>query len=228
MNRAAANPNSLPCTQGRGQGERLIGERRCLPVRFSPQPSSLSTGETEAEPRRGFTLVELMVVILIMALLASAVALSFDGRLKAARARDAVEQLRTFDAMARLAAVRDGTGARIVFDLSANTLSRRQGRDADVLASQVSWPVGYWIEEVRQGSQTTGSGEASIVISPLGISSTYAVRLMGPNLDQWILFAGLTGAMTLPANEETVAALLAKQSRASQASLPQSLRHDLD
>ena len=158
-----------------------------------------------------FTLVELMIAILLLALLTSAVALSFSGRLKAARSRDSLEQLRSFDATARQFSMRYSRAVQIVFDLSANTLARREGANDDVARCQVSWPTGYWVDEVRIGNQLYANGEAaSVGISPLGIGPTYAVRLRGPDYDQWIVSAGLTGIMTPVKDESTVAMLLSR------------------
>ena len=46
----------------------------------------------------GFTLVEIMLAVLLVSLLASAAALSFQKPIRAARAQDAVELVRSFDA----------------------------------------------------------------------------------------------------------------------------------
>src|SRR5215471_6908216 len=48
-----------------------------------------------------FTLIEIMLAVLIVGLLASAAALSFRQPIRAARAQDAVELIRSFDAGAR-------------------------------------------------------------------------------------------------------------------------------
>jgi hypothetical protein len=40
------------------------------------------------------------------------------------------------------------------------------------------------------------------------MSRSYAVRLRGPDFDQWVLFAGLTGDMTEVRDESTIATLL--------------------
>jgi prepilin-type N-terminal cleavage/methylation domain-containing protein len=91
----------------------------------------------------GFTLVEMMIAVLLMALFASAAALSFSHPLRKARSRDAIEQLRSFDTSSRIFATRHNRGVRLVFDLTSNTLSRRERSDgADV--SRMTWPSGYW------------------------------------------------------------------------------------
>jgi prepilin-type N-terminal cleavage/methylation domain-containing protein len=142
---------------------------------------------------RGFTLIEMMAVVIIMALLATAAALSFARPMRVARARDAVDQVRSLDASARQFARRVGRPIEIVFDLSNGTLARR---DHDEIAFQSSLPRGCRIEEVRSAGQSFSLGEASIQCAPSGMSRTYAVHLLGPELDRWLLFAGLTGQVT--------------------------------
>jgi prepilin-type N-terminal cleavage/methylation domain-containing protein len=142
---------------------------------------------------RGFTLIEIMAVVIIMALLATAAALSFARPMRVARARDAVDQVRSLDASARQFARRFGRPIEIVFDLSNGTIARRE---RDVIAFQTSLPRGCQIDEVRAGAQSFSLGEASIQCAASGMSRTYAVHLLGPELDQWLIFAGLSGQVT--------------------------------
>lgn len=163
----------------------------------------------------GFTLVELMIAVLILALLTSAVALSFSVQVKEARARDSIEQLRSFDAASRQFAVRYSQGVKIIFDLSANSLARqRQGRSTpDAL---IFWPAGYRVDEIRVGGDYFANDEApTVAISPMGIGPTYAVRLRGPDFDQWVLFAGLSGQITQVADESAMIALLSRAANAN-------------
>src|SRR5580704_8263455 len=94
-----------------------------------------------------FTLIELMITVLLLALLTSGVALSFNGSFKASRAQDALEELRSFDASTRLFATRFDRPMRQNFDLSANTLSRWENGDSP--SAQISLPSGSWIDEMR-------------------------------------------------------------------------------
>src|SRR5438105_1542102 len=75
--------------------------------------------------RRAFTLIETMLVILLMALLASAVTLSFARPLRAARAQDAIEMVRSFDGMCRQVARRFGQPVTLTYDLSEGRIVRR-------------------------------------------------------------------------------------------------------
>jgi prepilin-type N-terminal cleavage/methylation domain-containing protein len=146
--------------------------------------------------RQGFTLIELMAVVVIMALLTSAAAFSFSDALRAARFSEAQQLIRGLDASARLSARGSGAEVAIVFDLDEGKLSRREkGRDGP--ASYEAWlPASYKIDRVRVGNQISSEGEVAIVVSASGIGRTYAVRLAGPGSQRWLLFAGLTGQIT--------------------------------
>ena len=78
-----------------------------------------------------------MLAVLLMALLASALSLSFSKPLQAAHAQDTVELIRNFDSSARQAATNSGRSVRLVFDLSSNTLLQKDGFDLADLRRQV-------------------------------------------------------------------------------------------
>ena len=101
---------------------------------------------------RGFTLVEMVVVIAIMALLTSAAALSFSGPLRATRASDAIRQVQSFDDATRQHAKRFGKDLQIVLDLSRDRLIRRQSADGPAM-HELQLPHGCRIERVRVGGK---------------------------------------------------------------------------
>lgn len=174
-------------------------------------------------PRRGFTLVEVAAVAVLMALLAGGVAMTFAGPVRRMRAGDAVDRMRSFDATARLAARRSGRPAEWVLDLRAGTLERREGRaaggtsDPPEAVYPASLPGGFRIDRVRAiasageagrgGPADVSSGLATLTCSPDGLTRTYAVRLVGPGLDRWLVFAGLTGQLTQVDDEAAVDAI---------------------
>jgi prepilin-type N-terminal cleavage/methylation domain-containing protein len=77
--------------------------------------------------RRAFTLIETMLAVLLLALVASAAALTFSKPVAQARGQDAVELLRHFDATTRAAASAAGRTVRITFDLSSGVITRGDG-----------------------------------------------------------------------------------------------------
>lgn len=157
---------------------------------------------------RAFTLIETMLVVLLLAIVASAAALTFSQPIAQARADDAFDQLRSFDANARIAAKSSGKVVRVVFDLSDNRLDRREGGNLKDTRYSVHLPAGCRIEAVRIGRQSTTFGEVPLDLSAMGLSRSYAVHVVGPATDRWAIFAGLTGEMNVVANETAVRQIL--------------------
>jgi prepilin-type N-terminal cleavage/methylation domain-containing protein len=163
---------------------------------------------------RAFTLIEVMLAVLILALLATAAALSMDQPLRAARSRDLLQQLHAFDMGARQAAILSGKDVRIVFDLSSNSVSRFDGGQLTDLRRREHLPPGFRIDQVLLSATSAFSGEVPIDISPMGFSRSYAIHLIGPGPDRWIIFAGLSGDTTQARDEATTHAILAETSTA--------------
>lgn len=163
--------------------------------------------------RDAFTLIETMLAVLLLAVLASGVAIGFSRPLHLARADDAVNVVKAFDAAARQAAINFDKPVRMSFDLADGTLTRWEDESA---AARVRLPSGYRIERTKIDGRTDSVGLVPVDVSPQGRSRTYAVHLIGPSLDRWIVFAGLTGLTTERANESDLPAG------------PRSARHDAD
>ena len=155
--------------------------------------------------RRGdcaFTLIEMTVVVVLIGMLTAAVIMSFAAPVQKVRARGAVEMVRSLDESARTQARRSGASAQIVIDLSARTLARRDG--AGKVVFEAALPSGFEIDRVRSDTEDRSSAEAVITCSPLGLTRTYAVHLIGPGLDQWLMFAGLSGEASVVKDEATL------------------------
>ena len=156
--------------------------------------------------RSAFTLIEIMMAVLLMALLASAAALSFSEPLRAARAKDAIEMVRFFDETSRQTARRFGRPVRISFNLSGNKISRYIGEQ---MSYETSLPHGCRIRQVRTAARRDAEGEIEIPCSPRGITRTYGVHLTGTGVDTWMLIAGLTGEVSLIKDEAQLDAIFA-------------------
>ncbi len=165
---------------------------------------------TDRKSRGAFTLIEMIAVMVILGVMAGAAALSFRPAIEEASARDAVEQVRFLDSTARHRAVRFGKTVEIVFDVSEDALVRREGRKLEE-SLRVGLPGGYSIEQVNVSGRGMFDGEAVVACSPQGKSASYAVHVVGPKLDQWLVFAGMSGQMSvLPGKDEaTVLDILA-------------------
>jgi len=155
--------------------------------------------------RKAFTLVETMLALLLMALLAAAVAMSFSRPLQAARAREAISQIHFADTQARQAARQFSAPVRLVLDPSENSITRYEGEH---LRARAALPTGCRIQEVIVGRHATWEDHAEVWFSSSGLSRSYALHLTGPAFDQWVLFAGLSGQMTWVSDEQTLRSIL--------------------
>jgi prepilin-type N-terminal cleavage/methylation domain-containing protein len=140
--------------------------------------------------RAGFTLLEMIVAVAIMALAAGAAAMTFAKPLRSAAARQAVEQLCANDAATRQLVRTFDRPAEIVFNLEDQIVQRRQHEQ---LVFQFSMPRGCAVVEVRMGQQSFSDGQAIIPFLHRGLSQTYAVHIVSPAIDRWMIFAGLSG-----------------------------------
>src|SRR5260221_9873356 len=153
-----------------------------------------------------------MFAVLLLALLASAAAMSFSKPLRATRAQDAVELIRSFDDSARQTARRLGHPVQLRFDLPTARLARLEG---ERLTYQSPLPHGVRIAQVRTAARRALDGQIEIACSPQGLTRTYAVRLVGAGSDQWLLVSGFSGHVAAIKDEAQLDAIF--QSTASRA-----------
>src|SRR5215469_5179410 len=133
---------------------------------------------------KAFTLIETMLAVLLMALLASTVALSFSRPLQSARAREAISQVHFADAQARQAARQFSAPVKLVLDPSENSITRYEGEH---LRASITLPSAIRIQEVIVGRHATWEDRAEVWFSSSGVSRSYAIHLAGPAFDQWVL-----------------------------------------
>ena len=150
--------------------------------------------------RAGFTLIEIMVAVLLLALLASAVTLSFGAPLRRARAAQAVDQIRSIDSAARQAARRFNRPMTLSIDLDSGELECRDSTRGGAAMFRAALPASHRIEEVRTPGQRVNGGGETLQISPGGYSRSYAIRLPGA----WIMVSGLSGQLRVIDDENQI------------------------
>ncbi|MBL9065312.1 MAG: GspH/FimT family pseudopilin [Sphingopyxis sp.] len=135
------------------------------------------TAETRPRPRaNGFTLVELMVVLAIMALAATAVVLTLPGEERSVRSE--ADRLAARLAAARDVAVIEGRSVAVNFAPSGYGFERRIGGEWQPLPGR-AFEHRNWPGDVRF-SAGDGRGAARILFDRVGISPTpQAVVLTG-------------------------------------------------
>jgi len=152
---------------------------------------------------RGFTLLEMTAVLMVMALVAAAVTLSLAATQRRASAADAVEDLVRFDQLARCFARRQGRPVRLAVDLRANRLLRADAAGGQE-GHETACPLGasFTLGEAVLAGRRIAEGRTALWVSDRGYSPTYALRLDGPSLRRWILFAGPTGQVSVLDDEK--------------------------
>jgi len=173
----------------------------------------------------GFTLVEVIAVVALLALLAGATALSLTGDADLAKHSDILDRLRHADRMARLAAQRTGRPQLLRINLDKQRIQRMQDTRGgqDTANHPYALPAGYRIAAVVMPDTPDAPGYArtnadvdevdtsiaEIAFSTEGRSVSYAVRIVStreaapdeaPNHDrprEWLVVSGLTGQATL-------------------------------
>jgi prepilin-type N-terminal cleavage/methylation domain-containing protein len=160
---------------------------------------------------RGFSLVELTLVLLLLALVAGAVTLRVQGPLRRSRMQDALDQVRGFDRLARHFAAEQDRPIRLVIDLDTQKFWRAEkGKDAP-LGSVFELPSGVAVTKVRLGSEELAAGRVELPCSRAGLTPSYALCVSGPKNDlRWLLFSGLTGESSELDNEQSVRDILEK------------------
>ena len=151
---------------------------------------------------RAFTLVELTVVLVIIAIAAAAVTLRTQGPLRQARMRDVVGAIAHAERTTRSAASEQDRAFQLVVDLSDGRVSRSRAQGRPAGTALVQLPQGFRVGAVLMRRRDVSGGSVSIPVSRRGLTPTYAVLIDGGQQRQWLVFAGLTGEMVEVDREE--------------------------
>jgi prepilin-type N-terminal cleavage/methylation domain-containing protein len=160
--------------------------------------------------RRAFSLVELTVVLLILAIMAGAVAVSARGPLRKVGIERTVDEIIAFDRLTRQYARQQDRAIRLLVDLSAGELRRTDEEGRGELGEPLRLASGYSVARLRLAGQDIASGQVAISCSALGLTPTYAVLLEGAGgRRQWVLVAGLSGQIVGTGDDKETENILA-------------------
>lgn len=175
--------------------------------------------------RKGFTLIEVMAVVVLLGLLAGGVMLSLAGDTHRARRADVIDRLTHEDELARLAACRSGSPAILRLDLKAQRLWRVDMLPQEQRLSH-SWqiPASFRVQQVLRPASSAGadaavmqidSGIAELPFNSAGCGSSYALHLVpreaaADEKETWLVFAGLTGQCIVMNHESEVRDIFAQ------------------
>lgn len=149
--------------------------------------------------RNAFTLIELVVVITIMAVLATIAALSLGGVMDRYQIGRAAETIERFDARAR-------REARVTGDVVIAKIDRSRGRlTIDVAGSDrdanFQLPSRVSISNMRMHRSGVSGGDLNLVVDRKGQCSTYAVELTRGKMKRWLVMLGTSGQV-IPLDDE--------------------------
>lgn len=136
-----------------------------------------------SRPQRGFTLLEMLVVIVLISIAAGLVGFGLQQGLKAARERQAVGQIVEALRSTRARAVVSGQSAKTVFDLQALSF-QAPGR-----------PIKHWPADLQVTLHTAEQAGSAVEFYPDG-SSTGGNLLLANGSRRWRIDVGwLTGSV---------------------------------
>lgn len=143
--------------------------------------------------RRGFTIAEVLVVLVIISFASTISLLAYSNYRKAATVRSAAEMIKRTMVDARYRAIASGTPSRVVFDLTNQAFWVDViDTDGTIIDPKVvpPEPIGAEVilESVQIQSTTFSTGQRSVVFQPDGTNPLAKVILRreadDPNLDE--------------------------------------------
>ena len=166
---------------------------------------TLCRRKTHRSVRYGFSLIELIVVLILMALMAALATTSARGYIVRSRLTRAAEVVEQFDIALRREAHRRRRTTTGLIDRSGSRLIVRQ-RDRKDRVFQL--PREVELTAIRFSQSTAGRRPGNIQVNSSGVSLSYALRLSADQADRWILIAGGTGQVVRNLDRLSIEALL--------------------
>ncbi len=164
--------------------------------------------------RRGFTLVELMAVMVVLGLLASVTVWSVRSQVATARNQLALDQLTLADRQLRDHARRVARPVDLIVDLDSGRLFRAPAGTT----SPAQWaPLedSLPLESLLLNGQKFTSRQVAVRFRGDGTSPSYAIRLKSvakgkskASENEWIVFVGRTGQRVIVTEEHSLENLL--------------------
>ncbi len=166
--------------------------------------------------RRGFSLVEMLIVLLILAVVAGAVVLRIGPKPGRAALADITDRVLFFDHNSRVLTRQRGEPINMVFNLAVCSARCEDKNGKRLVENSMELPARCSIAKLMTAGRQFTSSSVSIHCSPLGLSPSYAVLLEAGDWRQWVLISGLTGQPTKVQDEKQVKAILQLEAGAGQ------------
>lgn len=155
--------------------------------------------------RRGFSMVELIVVLLLLGLMAAAITLRLQSPLYLARIKEFKEDMTAYDRLTRKSCLEQNRAARLWIDLTAGRIERRSIDGTVEYGTSLQLPRDLKIVTLRIGRQDVIAGRFIIPFSRWGLSPTYGLCVEASEGDRhWLVLSGLTGQPVEPQEDVDV------------------------
>ncbi len=152
--------------------------------------------------RRGFTLIELSIVLVILGIASGAVALRMHSPLQRAQSKEVLSAIVQFDRTTRSYARMQDEPVLLIIGSRGNRLLRTTPDKKKNLSGKFELPHKWQIIRTLVGSKATSGMTGEIRISRQGYSDSYAICLKDKkNRRTWMIVTGLTGAIIFCDNE---------------------------
>jgi type II secretion system protein H len=153
--------------------------------------------------RRGFTLIEIAVCLVILALLAAVAVVSLHSLRYAAQLEDVVNRIGQLDRHTRDYAALYGRPSQLIIDLDKNRFTAN--RAAGQTTPGLRLPGAYELTDLWLPGRKITDGQLAVPYSAQGRTETFALRIAGPgDTYTWLIVAGMTGQVTLQENQDVV------------------------
>ena len=169
------------------------------------QPNAVGQGvDARANDCRGFTMIELITVLVLLSLVTGTVTFSLRGNIANSRAEFAIEKLQLVDRQLRDSAIRSGRTSALRIDLARGKMTRSiRGQQETVIEDSIP------ALRFRSPVIDTDEDQAVVQFLPDGTSMTYAICLrQSAKARTWLIFAGLTGQSLVTSDAGEVEQLL--------------------
>ena len=155
--------------------------------------------------RAGFTIIELTVVILIIAIVAAAATINLSTPLANAKFQDVQIDLESFLLQARNRAANTDTAIEVTINIDNNIVTQKVAGTELENQKRLALPADYKIKRIVGEDFDISQGKMAVTYSTKGFADSYAILIAGKsNTQHWLLVSGLTTALTSLNDEKEV------------------------
>lgn len=159
------------------------------------------------KPRQGFSLIEIIAVVSLIAVVLSITSFRYVESFQAAQFRSTVERVVDFDFQSRRHAQSVGLPVRLSYELRDNTVDATRWKNGTQFARKIRLGSECSITSIETVAGPAGEKKFAVTISKLGAAVTYAIEFANDRQSTWVFFSGGTGKTIELDSREGVEAL---------------------